>query len=153
MKVKENVLVSACLMDIACRYDGKSNALNGLERLMEKVNPVPFCPEAYGGLPTPRDSAERKGNRVVTKAGKDVTDAFTRGAEECVKFAKALKCRYALMKDRSPSCGNGVIYDGTFSGTLTAGDGVCVKMLKENGISVFGAEEFEKLLEAVSKEE
>ncbi|MBQ3079171.1 MAG: DUF523 domain-containing protein [Clostridia bacterium] len=149
---KENVLVSACLLGVNCRYDGKGNAIDGMDMLGEIANIVPFCPEAYGGLTTPREPSEIVNGRVLSKSGADVTAQYEKGAYECAKTAKMLSCRYALMKDRSPSCGNGIIYDGTFSGRLVPGDGVSVKMLKSEGVRVFNAEKISLLIEILKAE-
>lgn len=151
----ENVLISACLMGVHCRYDGKCQNIEGfdekLTELMSKYNLIPVCPEILGGLSTPRIPAEilkeskaednsaraLLGRRVINKEGADVTEAFERGADEVVHLAKLYNCRYAILKERSPSCGSGRIYDGTFSKTLTSGDGITADRLKEQGIEVF----------------
>lgn len=140
------LLVSACLMGAGCRYDGKNNRLPQLERLMELHSCVPVCPEQLGGFSTPRIPAEQKGDRVVDREGRDITDAFLRGAKEAVRLAKLCGCQAALLKERSPSCGCGWIYDGTFSGTLMPGDGVTARLLKENGLAIYGESRVEELL-------
>lgn len=138
----ENILISACLLGVHCRYDGKCQNIPEFERklsgLMEKYNLIPICPEIMGGLSTPRVPAEIvSGNLVVGKEGQDVTVQFKRGGLEAVHLAKLYNCKYAILKARSPSCGSGQIYDGTFSKTLTDGDGITAGMLKEAGIKVF----------------
>lgn len=143
---KENVLVSACLLGVPCRYDGKAAAYEGMERLMARAHIVPFCPEVYGGLSTPRPSAEICGLRVVTKDNRDVTEAFERGAREGALLARKLGCRYALLKEKSPSCGKGKVYSGRFDGTLVAGDGKLTRALEAEGVSVFSSRELERLL-------
>ncbi len=135
---RENILVSACLMGVNCRYDGGNGRNENVLRLMEEYNLIPVCPEQLGGMKTPRDAAERNGSRVVNKAGQDVTDCFMRGAEETLKIGKLYGCRQAILKERSPSCGHGVIYDGTFSGEKIPGSGVAAMLLEENGITVTG---------------
>ena len=149
-----NVMVSACLFGIPCRYDGKS-VTDGLliEKIKKVCHPIPFCPEVYGGLTTPRDPAERIGDKVVSNQGRDVTDEYMRGAEECLRLAKMMGCRYALLKSRSPSCGKGTIYDGTFSGKLTEGNGVTAQLLMENGIWVFDSDHVDDLVSALMNEE
>ena len=97
-----------------------------------------MCPEQLGGLATPRQPAERQGDRVVTKEGTDVTEEYRRGAEETLKLARLFQCRAAILKERSPSCGSGRIYDGSFSSTLTDGDGTAAEALKAAGIPVAG---------------
>ncbi|MDY3014114.1 MAG: DUF523 domain-containing protein [Evtepia sp.] len=140
------ILVSACLMGVGCRYDGNSNLLPQLEELMKKHTCIPVCAELFGGLPTPRIPAERLGNRVVTKDGRDVTDAFVRGTAEVLRLADLYGCKAALLKERSPSCGSGQIYDGTFSHTLTEGDGLTAQLLKKKGIKVYGESQIGELI-------
>ncbi len=150
----KNAIVSSCLFGIPCRYDGKSvTDGNLIERIKRVCHPVPFCPEIYGGLATPRDPAERIDDKVVSNQGRDVTEEYMRGANECLRLAKMMDCRYALLKSRSPSCGKGTIYDGTFSGKLTEGDGVTAEVLMENGISVFDSDHAEDFIKALSDEE
>ena len=139
------VLISACLLGACCRYDGASKAHPLAALLAERHTLVPVCPEQLGGLPTPRPPAERRGGRVVTQSG-DVTEQYLRGAEETLKLCKLLGCEAAVLKERSPSCGRGQVYDGTFSGTLTAGDGVTAELLAAHGIPVYGESQIEKLL-------
>ena len=131
---KEPILISACLLGAACRYDGQSKPLAGLTELMERYQLFPVCPEQLGGLPTPRTPSERVSGQVMTRDGRDVTTAYTRGAEEALRLARLFGCRKALLKERSPSCGSGAVYDGTFTGTLTAGDGVAAALFKQAGV-------------------
>lgn len=137
------ILVSACLLGVRCRYDGKSKPHPAVERLMEQHTLIPVCGEIFGGLPTPRVSAERQGARVVTADGRDVTAAYRRGAEEVLRLARRYGCKAAILKERSPSCGSGRIYDGTFTGTLTDGWGVTAELLRDHGICVIGESEAE----------
>ncbi|MDD5905343.1 MAG: DUF523 domain-containing protein [Clostridiales bacterium] len=137
------ILVSACLLGVRCRYDGKSKPHPAVERLMEQHTLIPVCGEILGGLPTPRVSAERQGERVVTADGRDVTAAYRRGAEEVLRLAERYGCTAAILKERSPSCGSGRIYDGTFTGTLTDGWGVTAELLRDHGICVIGESEAE----------
>ncbi len=137
------ILVSACLLGVRCRYDGKSKPHPAVERLMEQHTLIPVCGEILGGLPTPRVSAERQGERVVTADGRDVTAAYRRGAEEVLRLAERYGCKAAILKERSPSCGSGRIYDGTFTGTLTDGWGVTAELLRDHGICVIGESEAE----------
>ena len=139
------LLVSACLLGVCCRYDGDSKAYPGIEQLARRHTLVPVCPEQLGGLPTPRPPAERRGDRVVTRSG-DVTEQYRRGAEEALKLCKLLGCEAAVLKERSPSCGRGAVYDGTFTGTLTPGDGVTAELLAAHGIPVYGESRIEDLL-------
>ena len=137
------ILVSACLLGVRCRYDGKSKPHPAVERLMEQHTLIPVCGEIFGGLPTPRVSAERQGARVVTADGRDVTAAYRRGAEEVLRLARRYGCKAAILKERSPSCGSGRIYDGTFTGTLTDGWGVTAELLRDHGSGVVGESEAE----------
>ena len=143
MSGKEPLLVSACLLGEACKYNGGNNALPSetLAALAAQYRLVPVCPERDGGLPTPRTPSERQGDLVVTRDGRDVTAAFVRGAELALTAARENGCRLALLKERSPSCGSGHIYDGSFTGTLIPGDGITAQKLKENGLTVFGETE------------
>lgn len=132
------IIVSACLMGVCCRYNGQGEWDEGVRALMENHHLIPVCPEVYGGLPTPRDPTELSAGRVITCAGADVTAQYERGAAEVLKLAESFGCELAIMKKRSPSCGGGRIYDGTFTKTLTDGDGITVRLLKERGIRVCG---------------
>lgn len=147
-----NILVSACLLGVNCRYNGKGELAPGIRELMERCHPVPVCPEIMGGLPTPRTPAERSGGRVITRDGDDVTDAYERGAEEAVRLAKLYGCRYAVLKERSPSCGSGTIYDGTFTGTQIPGDGVTAARLAQEGVAVYGESSIGQLISDMERQ-
>lgn len=136
----ETLLISACLVGYNCKYNGGNNALppEVLAALRERYRLIPVCPEAAGGLPTPRVPSERRGGRVVTRDGRDVTAAFRRGAEIAGKLAERTGARLALLKSGSPSCGSGMIYDGSFTGTLMPGDGVTAEYLKNKNLIIFG---------------
>lgn len=134
-------LCSACLLGINCRYDGKSKPIQKVLDLAKKEILIPVCPEQLGGLPTPREPAEQKGDRIITKSGRNVTDDFNRGAEQVLKLARLFDLKKAILKQKSPSCGCGKIYDGTFSDTLIEGDGVTAALLKKNGIKVISEED------------
>ena len=140
------ILVSACLMGVGCRYDGKSNQLPQLEQLMKQHTCIPVCPEIFGGLPTPRVPAERQGSKIMTQDGQDVTQQFIRGTAEVLRLADLYHCKAALLKERSPSCGSEQIYDGTFTKTLTEGDGLTAEMLKRKGIAVYGESQIGELV-------
>ena len=142
----ENLLISACLLGIPCRYDGRSVKAVDAEALRQKYNLIPICPEIYGGLPTPRTPSERQGEKTMMRDGTDVTGNYIRGAEAAYELCLQLDCKIALLKEKSPSCGKGKIYDGSFSGTLTEGDGVTAEYLTSRGIKVFGESEIDKLL-------
>jgi len=141
------LLISACLLGVACRYDGASRPLprEKLEALRKCFTLVPVCPEQLGGLPTPRAPAERRDGGVFNAAGEDVTAQFCRGAAETRRLAAFFGCKTALLKERSPSCGSGEIYNGFFTGTLRPGDGVTAEALRADGVSVCGESEIESL--------
>ena len=146
------ILVSACLMGVNCRYDGGGKCVPELEELMELAQLVPVCPEIMGGLPTPRTPSERVGDRVLMRDGTDVTQAFRRGAQEALRLARLYGAQIAVLKERSPSCGSGTIYDGSFSGGLTAGYGVAGEMLRENGMQICGESKIRELIETLRKD-
>ena len=117
-----NILVSACLLGVECRYDGKGVLDPAVKALLDRHFLIPVCPE-------------------------DVTSSYQQGAQQALKRALLYGCRAAILKERSPSCGNGQIYDGTFTGKLTEGEGVCAGFLKSHGIKVYGESQIERLLE------
>ncbi|MGN0519136.1 MAG: DUF523 domain-containing protein [Candidatus Fimenecus sp.] len=140
------MIVSACLFGCDCRYKGDNCKNEALVALAQKHTLVPVCPEQLGGLPTPRNPAEICGDRVVSNVGKDVTNAYTQGAETALYIAKTVGADAAVLKANSPSCGKGIIYDGTFTGQKTAGDGVTAKRFAAAGIPVFTENEMDALL-------
>ena len=143
---KEVLLMSACLMGVNCRYDGGGKMLLELPLLMERYHVVPVCGEVLGGMTTPRVPSERVGERVLSRNGEDVTAHFQRGAEEVLRLGRLYGAQKALLKERSPSCGSGEIYDGTFSGGKTVGWGVTAQLLRDSGITVYGESRVEELL-------
>ncbi len=132
------IIVSACLAGYRCRYDGKTVPNEEIVALMKRGDAIPVCPEMMGGLPCPRVPSERTadGTRVIARDGSDVSDAFGSGAQETLRIARMYDCKRAILKARSPSCGVGKIYDGSFTGTLRDGNGVTAQLLMENGVSV-----------------
>lgn len=142
--MKEKILISACLLGVDCRYDGANNRLPDevLSLLKKEYELVPVCPECYGGLTTPRTPSERLGDAVVSRDGADVTAQFERGARAALVLARLLDIKRTVLKENSPSCGCGTIYDGSFTGTLVSGDGVTAELLKKNGIEVIGESAF-----------
>lgn len=150
----DKILVSACLMGAKVRYDGRDNLLEhpALQRWKAQGRLLMVCPESLGGLPTPRPPAETQSRfpiLVTTREGDDVTPEFLAGAEATLKLAKQHNVCCALMKSRSPSCGNTQIYDGSFSGTLTEAPGVAADELIRNGIPVFNEHQLEELIRFV----
>lgn len=167
-KRKLNIVISACLLGEACRYDSKGNLSPAVRALaeMEGVNLIPVCPEVQGGLATPRppseirywtdDSCESVSEpqrtlekRVINCEGIDVTQAFVMGAQKALRDAQNAGATIAILKAKSPSCGSGVVYDGTFSGTLTSGWGIAAELFAEQGIAVVDESEAAEILAAV----
>lgn len=141
-----NILISGCLLGLKCRYDGKEKKLPEIEKLIKEYNLIPICPEQLGGLVTPRTPAEIINAKVITQDNKDVTDKYKLGAEEALKLAKLFDCKKAILKENSPSCGCGKIYDGTFSHKLIDGNGITADLFLKNNIEVIGESQIEKLL-------
>lgn len=141
--MKDNILVSACLLGVRCRYDGESKPCAALDKLKYEYNLISVCPEVLGGLKTPRSPSEICGGKVVGKDGRDNTAAYILGAERVLEIAKENNCTMAVLKSKSPSCGKGRIYDGSFSGNLINGDGITARMLMENNITVLTEDEIE----------
>jgi len=138
MKMK---ICSACLLGINCRYSGETKLNQKVIELAQKEILIPVCPEQLGGLSTPREACEQKGEKVFTKIGENLTIKFENGAQEVLKIAKLFGIKEAILKQRSPSCGCGKIYNGNFDGTIISGDGVTAKLLKKNGIKIISEEE------------
>ena len=138
---KEKILVSACLLGINCKYDGNNNMNEKVLDYLKDKEVIPVCPEIYGGLTTPRTPSEIVGDKVITKGKIDVTIEYLKGAEETLKLAKLFNVKKALLKAKSPSCGNKEIYDGTFTGNKIIGMGITAKLLKENGIEILNENE------------
>jgi len=135
-------IISACLAGVNCRYDGKDNLIKNIHDLVKQGKAILVCPEQLGGLPTPRDPSEitmseSSEAKVVSNKGEDVTREFSKGANETLRIAKDVDAQVAILKARSPSCGYGSIYDGSFSGSLIEGDGITARLLTDNGIKVF----------------
>ncbi len=143
---KEPILISGCLLGLCCRYDGKSKPNENIKALSEKYYLIPICPEQLGGLPTPRYPSEIIGERVVSCTGIDVTAEYRRGAVEALRLSQLFGCKKAILKERSPSCGFGRVYDGSFSGGLVDGNGVSAALLAANGIEIFGESRIVELL-------
>jgi len=145
-------LISACLLGIKCAWDGKDNYKSDKAiELLDSEILIPVCPEQLGGLKTPRIAQEIQGGtgedildkkcKVLNRNGEDVTEEFITGAKETLKIARLFHIKEFIGKSKSPSCGCGQIYDGTFSGKLINGDGVTTALLKRNGIKVISEED------------
>ena len=142
---KEKILVSACFIHEGYKYSGGANINEKVLALREKYDFILICPEVFGGLSTPRVPSEIVGDKVMNSLGEDVTEAFNLGAMKALKLAMDNNCKIAILKGRSPSCGKGMIYDGTFTHKIVSGDGVCAKLLMDNGIKVYTEDELENL--------
>ena len=134
------VLVSACLLGYNCKYNGKNNLNSKIVELLKTHEVIPVCPEMFGGLSCPRIPCEEVGDRILDKEGNDCTKQFIKGAEEALNIAKEKQVDFAILQKRSPSCGNSVIYDGTFKGNLIAGNGVFAQKLQSLNIPIMEAE-------------
>jgi uncharacterized protein YbbK (DUF523 family) len=140
------IIVSACLAGINCKYNGKSNLNKEIAQMVTNGEAIPVCPEQLGGCTTPRPASEINGGtgadvldgkcRVKRITGEDITDELIRGAQETLKLAELVNAKKAVLKSKSPSCGCGMVYDGTFSGKLIEGNGVTSELLLRNGIEV-----------------
>lgn len=145
--MKTKIVVSACLLGENCKYNGGNNLDNAVVNLSKYFELIPICPECFAGLKIPRVPSEIKDNRVYSKTGEDLTNAFNDGAEKALYIAMENNCPAAVLKERSPSCGFGKIYDGTFSGSICDGNGVTADLLSQNGIQVFGESQIRKLID------
>ncbi len=140
-------LISACLLGCACRYDGQSKPISPLVKsLMKRATLIPVCPEILGGLSTPRPPAEIVGDRVINANGVDVSAAYRKGAEEALSLARLYNAQGIILRDRSPSCGVGTVYDGSFSRRPIPGNGITAALFLEAGIPIYGEGKIEELL-------
>ncbi|MFG1485412.1 DUF523 domain-containing protein [Halobacteriovorax sp. RZ-2] len=130
------MIVSACLAGKKCRYDGEHKKQQLISDLVAQGKAIAVCPEELGGLPTPRPPAENVDGKLITIDGEDVSVNYELGAQRSLEIALENSCTKALLKSKSPMCGAGLVYDGSFAGNLIEGDGEFTKKLKENGIQV-----------------
>jgi len=142
-------LVSSCLAGVNCRYDGSNSENKYIAKLVKEGKAIAVCPEQLAGLSTPRLCCEiiideNSNKRVISKDGKDLTDNFINGAEKTLGIIKAAGISKAILQSRSPSCGCGLIYDGTFSGKLIEGNGLVAELLMKNGIEVYTENDLDK---------
>ncbi len=142
----EKILVSACLLGSNCKYNGKNNASEVVIKLKNKFELIPVCPEVTGGLPTPRIPCEIKDRLVYNRIGLETTSYFVKGAKEELLKAKQNNVKYAILKEKSPSCGVRKIYDGSFSKTLIEGQGIFTRMLVKQNIKVYSEDEIDIFL-------
>lgn len=128
--------ISACLCGVCCRYDGKHNLSWDVKRIYDEGRAILVCPEVMGGLPVPRHPCEIRDGRVVNNQGEDKTREFILGAEKALALCKAYGVRKAILKQSSPSCGSGFIYDGSFTSKKIRGRGITADLFVRNGIEV-----------------
>ena len=140
------IAVSSCLLGINCKYNGKSNYNEDIIKLKEKYEIIPICPEVLGGLPTPRIPSEIINNKVINQEGTNVTLEYVTGANKALQILKENNIKIAILKAKSPSCGKGEIYDGTFSHTIIEGNGITAKLFLENDILVLNEYNFHQYL-------
>lgn len=140
------ILVSSCLLGINCKYNGKNNYNEKVVEFLKKYEIVTVCPEELGGLSTPRLPSEIKDYKVIRMDGKDVTNNFQKGAMISLEIAKENNCVFAILKKKSPSCGFGEIYDGSFTSTIIKGNGVTADLLYSNGVVVCNETNFDKII-------
>ena len=142
---KLNILISACLLGDRVRYDGKCKSYD-ISKL-ERYNLISCCPEVDGGLSVPRPASElQKDGKVINVEGLDVTSFFEKGADKALKLVKAHDIKIAILKSKSPSCSNKMVYDGSFSGTLVEGKGLTVELLESCDVKVFDEHEIDEAL-------
>ncbi len=139
------ILVSACLLGENCKYSGGNNKCDEIIELGKRHKLIPVCPECFGGLLIPRVPSEIKNGRVYAKTGEDLTEAFEDGAEKSLYVAEESGCQLAILKERSPSCGFGEIYDGSFSGKTIQGNGITAQLLYDHGIVILGETKIDKI--------
>ena len=144
----QNVLISACLLGVDCKYNGSNNKLDDkiIHSLKEKYNLIPVCPEIMGGMPTPRNPVEISDGKVFDYDGEEFTKEFEKGSEEVVKLAKLYDATIAILKENSPSCGSNYIYDGTFNHKKIKGKGIAALKLSKENIKLFTEENVKILL-------
>ena len=136
MSAKKIKICSACLLGVNCRLDGKNKFNRKVVKLASQEILIPVCPEQLGGLATPREAMEIKKGRVLTESGRDVTAELRAGAKEVLKIAKLFKVKEAILRKKSPSCGYGMIFDGSFSEKMVKGNGITADLLRKNGFKI-----------------
>lgn len=140
------ILISHCLLGENCKYNRRNNFRDYLAQIQDKVEFIPVCPEVFGGLPTPRIPSEIIADKVFNEIDLDVTRNYLEGAKKALEIANKHHVKYAIFKERSPSCGVHNIYDGTFSRSVISGKGITTRLLEENGIKVYSDEDIEELI-------
>ena len=156
--MKKKILISACLLGKNCRYNGGHSQLTELEEI--DVEWIPVCPEESGGLGTPRPSAEMQENaetilngkgKIITNKGKNVTSEFIQGAEKSLQLGLGAEVKIAVLKSKSPSCGIGKIYDGSFTKSLKIGNGIFAHLCHENDIACISSDNINQIKKTLAK--
>ena len=152
-RTMRKILISACLLGVQCRHNGCDSKSESVMGTFEADELIPICPEQFGGLPPPRPPAEIVGGdgadvldgnaRVMTVERENKTEAFLHGAQQALEIAERHNATYAVLKSKSPSCGCGQVYDGSFVGNVTAGDGVTAALFRRHGIEIMTEAEIE----------
>lgn len=136
------VLVSACLLGENCKYNGGNNCSPAILDFLKDKQVIPICPEILAGMPAPRPPVEVNGSRVLRKNGEDVTDAYCSGVCKAMQIAAQQPIDLVILKSRSPTCGVGQRYDGTFTGTLVNQSGLFAEVLQRAGYLVKSSDDF-----------
>ena len=142
----KKIIVSACLLGRNCKYSGGNNRNEAVLSYVKGREVIPVCPEVAAGMPVPRPPVELRKGRVISCEGKDLDAVYRAGVARTLEALAGEEIECAILKAKSPTCGVHEIYDGTFSGTLCEGYGVCAQLLLENGIAVYGESQSDGLL-------
>ncbi len=148
---KINLLISSCLLSNKVRWDGKILNIPDINKLSTYFNLIPICPEVDSGLSIPRLPSEIKDNKVINSNNEDITSYFIKGSNIAYDIAIKYNIKYALLKDKSPSCGSSLIYDGSFNGIIKNGEGITTKKLKELNIKIYNENQIDQLIEDILK--
>lgn len=148
--LKPKIIVSACLLGDNCKYNGGNNLNHNLISDLKDYNIIKICPEVFGGLSIPRVPAEIVLDKVINKENIDVTDNYNKGAKIALDIAKKHNIKVAILKQKSPSCGVGKIYDGSFTNTIIEGFGVTAKLFNDNGIDLYTEDNYQEILKKKS---
>lgn len=140
--MNKNIIVSSCLLGKNCKYNGGNNSNEMVKKLSDNYNLIEVCPEVMGGLPIPRFPSEIKNGKVINNQGEDVSKNYLIGAEKTLEIAINNNVKYAILKENSPSCGFGIIYDGSFNHKKIRGNGVTADLLYKNGIVILNENNF-----------
>ena len=138
------IMVSACLLGDNVKYNGGNNYNKELICFLKNYDIIKICPEVMGGLSIPRSPCEIVGDRVLNNLGEDKTKEYIKGASRVLEIVKKENIKIAILKEKSPSCGSKTIYDGKFSHSLTNGEGITARLLKENGVLVLNEENYKE---------